>query len=90
MTMAREELASLAVAEMKKYFRAAADAKVVHTQVIKERKATVLLTPSLAGLRPGSDIGLKNCFLAGDWTDTGLPATMESAVKSGFTAAEMV
>ncbi|MDC0033027.1 hydroxysqualene dehydroxylase HpnE [Alphaproteobacteria bacterium] len=56
-------------------------------RVIKERRATIAQTPDTARRRPGTETILPNLFLAGDWTDTGLPATIESSVQSGFAAA---
>jgi squalene-associated FAD-dependent desaturase len=56
-------------------------------RVIKERRATIAQTPDVAARRPGAETILPNLFLAGDWTDTGLPATIEGSVQSGFTAA---
>jgi len=57
-------------------------------RVIKERRATFAATPASLAHRPATRTHLKNLYLAGDWTDTGLPATLESAVKSGRLAAE--
>lgn len=57
-------------------------------RVIKERRATIAQTPDVVSRRPGAQTLLPNLFLAGDWTDTGLPATIESSVVSGFTAAK--
>ena len=57
-------------------------------QVVKERRATFAATPAQLALRPGPETHWKNVFLAGDWTDTGLPATIEGALRSGFAAAE--
>jgi len=54
-----------------------------HAVVIREKRATVSLTPSAEKLRPSQKTALPNLFLAGDWTDTGYPATIEGAVKSG-------
>jgi len=59
-------------------------------RVIKERRATFAATPASLAQRPSTRTHLKNLYLAGDWTDTGLPATLESAVKSGRLAAETV
>ena len=56
-------------------------------RVIKERRATIAQTPDVAARRPGTETILPNLFLAGDWIDTGLPATIESSVQSGFAAA---
>lgn len=57
-------------------------------RVIKERRATIAQTPDVVSRRPGTETILPNLFLAGDWTDTGLPATIESSVVSGFAAAK--
>lgn len=59
-------------------------------RVIKERRATFAQTPAALSLRPGTQTQLANVVLAGDWTNTGLPATIEGAVKSGHTAAKAV
>ncbi|HEX9703608.1 MAG TPA: hydroxysqualene dehydroxylase HpnE [Rhodospirillales bacterium] len=58
-------------------------------RIVKEKRATFAQTPAEARLRPGARTGWKNLYLAGDWTATGLPATIEGAVRSGRTAAEM-
>jgi uncharacterized protein with NAD-binding domain and iron-sulfur cluster len=57
-------------------------------RVVKERRATFAATPEQAALRPGPRTDLANVVLAGDWTATGLPATIEGAIRSGRTAAE--
>lgn len=57
-------------------------------QIVKEKRATFRATPDQAAKRSGTDTALKNVFVAGDWTATGLPATIESAVRSGQKAAE--
>jgi squalene-associated FAD-dependent desaturase len=59
-------------------------------QINRERRATFAATPTEAAKRPGVRTGLENLFLAGDWTATGLPASMEGAVRSGFAAATAV
>ena len=58
-------------------------------RVIKERRATIAQTPDIAARRPKAETILPNLFLAGDWTDTGLPATIEGSVRSGLTAARL-
>lgn len=58
-------------------------------RVIKERRATIAQTPAAEKRRPGPETTLDNLFIAGDWTATGLPATIESAVRSGFRAAQL-
>jgi squalene-associated FAD-dependent desaturase len=59
-------------------------------QIVRERRATFEATPEQNALRPGPTTGWKNLFLAGDWTDTGLPATIEGSVRSGNRAADLV
>jgi hydroxysqualene dehydroxylase len=59
-------------------------------QIVRERRATFEATPEQNALRPGAVTSFKNLFLAGDWTDTGLPATIEGSVRSGDRAADLV
>jgi squalene-associated FAD-dependent desaturase len=59
-------------------------------QIVRERRATFEATPEQNALRPGTTTQWKNLFLAGDWTDTGLPATIEGSVRSGYRAAASV
>jgi len=59
-------------------------------QIVRERRATFEATPEQNALRPGAATAFKNLFLAGDWTDTGLPATIEGSVRSGNRAADLV
>lgn len=59
-----------------------------HAVVVRERRATVSLTPAMERARPSQKTAAPNLFLAGDWTRTGLPATIEGAVRSGESAAE--
>jgi squalene-associated FAD-dependent desaturase len=59
-------------------------------QIVRERRATFAATPEEDAKRPGAQTAWSNLFLAGDWTATGLPATIESAVRSGHRAAELV
>ena len=58
-------------------------------RVIKERRATFAQTPESERQRPGPRTQFQNLFLAGDWTNTGLPATIEGAIRSGFAAADI-
>lgn len=58
-------------------------------QIVREKRATFAATPAMDALRPGAGTHLSNLTLAGDWTDTGLPATIEGAIRSGVTAAEL-
>lgn len=59
-------------------------------QVVRERRATFAATPEQNARRPAAETAWDNLFLAGDWTQTGLPATIESAVRSGYRAADLV
>jgi squalene-associated FAD-dependent desaturase len=58
-------------------------------QVLKERRATFAATPEQNAKRPGPRTAWRNLLLAGDWTKTGLPSTIEGALRSGFRAAEL-
>jgi uncharacterized protein with NAD-binding domain and iron-sulfur cluster len=59
-------------------------------QVVRERRATFAATPAQNAKRPGVRTAWRKLALAGDWTNTGLPATIESAVRSGTRAADFV
>ncbi|MFZ0693154.1 MAG: hydroxysqualene dehydroxylase HpnE [Alphaproteobacteria bacterium] len=59
-------------------------------RIIKEKRATFAQTPESLSLRPKTRTAISNLFLAGDWTDTGLPATIEGAIRSGFAAAAAI
>ena len=58
-------------------------------RVIKERRATIAQTPAVLANRPGATTNLNNLFIAGDWTNTGLPATIEGSIQSGSRAARL-
>jgi hypothetical protein len=58
-------------------------------QIVKEKRATFAATPEQAAKRPRTETDWRNLLLAGDWIDTGLPATLESAVRSGQKAAQL-
>ena len=84
----REEILELATRELAEFFPVVREAKVVKGTVIKEIYATYAILPGLDKHRPAAQTDWQNIFLAGDWTATGWPATMEGAVRSGFLAAE--
>jgi squalene-associated FAD-dependent desaturase len=81
------ELVAAAESALRRYFPAMAGATIERVLVLREALATFASSPELEALRPGPDTPLAGLFLAGDWTDTGLPATIEGAVRSGQRAA---
>jgi squalene-associated FAD-dependent desaturase len=84
----RTEIVDLALAEVREFFPAARQANLVKSTVIKEVNATYSPRPGIDAYRPVAATGWPRVFLAGDWTATGWPATMEGAVRSGYLAAE--
>ena len=84
----REEILALATRELAEFFPAVREAKLVKSTVIKEIYATYAILPGLDKFRPAAATQWPRIFLAGDWTATGWPATMEGAVRSGYLAAE--
>jgi squalene-associated FAD-dependent desaturase len=84
----REEILELAMRELAEFFPAVREAKLVKATVIKEVYATYAILPGLDKYRPTAKTQWPKIFLAGDWTATGWPATMEGAVRSGYLAAE--
>lgn len=84
----KDRLVRLAQKELADLLPASRGAKLIHSLVIKEKRATFSPAPEVLRLRPGTNSGIPNLFLAGDWTDTGFPATIEGAVMSGRRAAE--
>ena len=71
-------------------FPAARGANLIHSRLITQRDAVFVIPPDVFGCRPAQRTPLDNLALAGDWTDTGWPATMEGAVRSGYLAAEVL
>ena len=86
----RGEIIDLAVADLRAFFPRASEARLVKAHVVKEQRATFSAAPKTESLRPGCSSAAPNLFLAGDWTRTGWPATMEGAVRGGYLAAEAV
>jgi hydroxysqualene dehydroxylase len=84
----REELAATIWAEVAAI--AGLSGAMPPWQIVRERRATFAATPEENARRPGSKTALGNLYLAGDWTDTGLPATIEGAIRSGNRAADLV
>ena len=88
--MSRDEIVKLAVRELAEFFPIVREAQLEKAHVIKEIRATFSAKPGLEEIRPASTTQLRNFFVAGDWTRSGWPATMEGAVRSGYLAAEAV
>lgn len=84
----RSEIVDLALKEVREFFPAAREANLVKSTVIKELHATYSPRPGIDAFRPTASTPWPRVFLAGDWTATGWPATMEGAVRSGYLAAE--
>jgi squalene-associated FAD-dependent desaturase len=89
-TKTNAELVAAAEGALRRYFPAMAGATVRRALVLREPLATFASSPELEALRPGPDTPIAGLFVAGDWTDTGLPATIEGAVRSGRNAAHRV
>jgi zeta-carotene desaturase len=86
----RQEIIDLALAELREFFPGARSANLVKATVIKEVHATYSPRPGIESHRPSPETVWPRIFLAGDWTATGWPATMEGAVRSGYAAAQCV
>lgn len=87
----RNEAIALTLCELAEFFPAAKSAKLVKAALVKEVRATFGVPPGIDAFRPAAaQSPWPNSFLAGDWTATGWPSTMESAARSGHLAAEAV
>jgi zeta-carotene desaturase len=86
--ISRAEIVDLALKEVREFFPAARDANLIKSAVVKEVHATYSPRPGIDRYRPSQSTIWPRIFLAGDWTATGWPATMEGAVRSGYLAAE--
>jgi len=86
----REQILTAALAELTRFFPSAREAKLLKSAVLKEARATFSVTPGLDRFRPTPDAPGDNLYLAGDWTLSGWPSTMEGAVRSGRLAAEAI
>jgi squalene-associated FAD-dependent desaturase len=84
----RQEIIDLCLAEVRQALPKARSAELVKATVIKEAAATFSPEPGVDRWRPKQETSIPGVFLAGDWTQTGWPATMEGAVRSGYLAAE--
>jgi zeta-carotene desaturase len=86
----RQEIIDLCLKEVRQALPKARDANLLKATVIKEATATFSPEPGVDRWRPKQETSIRKLFLAGDWTATGWPATMEGAVRSGYLAAEAV
>ena len=86
----RQDIIDLCLAEVRHALPTALEANLLKATVIKEAAATFSPQPGVDRWRPIQQTSITRMFLAGDWTDTGWPATMEGAVRSGYLAAEAV
>jgi squalene-associated FAD-dependent desaturase len=86
--LGREEVERRVVDELRRLFPSAQSAKCLRVRVVTEHAATFSAVPGVDQWRPVQTSPLENLFVAGDWTATGWPATMEGAVRSGYLAAE--
>jgi len=84
----REEALQRAIAQLGEFFPTVKTATLVKSALIKEVRATFGVPPGIDSARSGAFSPWPNCYLAGDWTATGWPSTMESAARSGHLAAE--
>ncbi len=78
----KDKMVKMVLGEIEKYLKLSKN-KIKHFRVIREKRATFIPTRNIIKKRPGPVTRWKNFFLAGDWTNTGLPATIEGAAKSG-------
>jgi squalene-associated FAD-dependent desaturase len=85
-----EQILAFTLVELARFFPAVREAKLLKSGVLKEARATFSVTPGLDRFRPTPDAPGDNLYLAGDWTLSGWPSTMEGAVRSGRLAAEAV
>ncbi len=84
----KSEIVEMAMKEAEEFFPDVCEAKLLKSTVIKEVHATYSPRPGIDQYRPKPETAWPRVFLAGDWTSTGWPATMEGAVRSGYLAAE--
>lgn len=84
----REDLTTNALRELASFFPRVREANLLKHGILKEARATFSVTPGLDAHRPSQKTACNRLFLAGDWTQTGWPSTMEGGVRSGYLAAE--
>jgi protoporphyrinogen oxidase len=87
--LSNEELIEIASNELSKFMNIPKD-EIISYKIIKEKRATFIPSNDILGQRPSSNTKFSNFYLAGDWVETGLPSSIESAVKSGRMAADLI
>ncbi len=87
--LGRGEIVEIAVRELAEFFPEAREARLLKAAVVKEVRATYSAAAGADHRRPPNETRWPNCWLAGDWVQSGWPATMEGAVRSGYRAAEL-
>ncbi len=85
----KEEIFDFVLLELKKFVNID-NTNLKHYKIIKEKRATFIPSKEIINNRPDSKTVIENLFLAGDWINTGLPSTIESAARSGCIAAEFI
>ncbi|MDP9038882.1 MAG: hydroxysqualene dehydroxylase HpnE [Acidobacteriota bacterium] len=85
--LSREQILAPALAELARFFPKTAEARLLKSGILKEARATFSVMPGMDAARPGQRTGIPGLFLAGDWTATEWPSTMEGAARSGRLAA---
>jgi uncharacterized protein with NAD-binding domain and iron-sulfur cluster len=88
--LGRDEIQRRVLAELRRLFQPVASAKLLRAKVVTEHAATFSAVPGVDRWRPAQASPVANLAVAGDWTATGWPATMEGAVRSGYLAAEAI
>src|SRR5262249_28273772 len=86
----RQSVVDEVLGDLQKAFPDARSASLLRWQLITEQQAVFSVQPGLDEIRPTQQTAIPNLLLAGDWTQTGWPSTMEGAVRSGYLAAEAV
>lgn len=88
--LSQQEIVDLSIKEISALLPGVRDATLVRSVVVRENSATFSPEPGCDEWRPPQRTAIANFLLAGDWTRTGWPATMEGAVRSGYHAAEVI
>ena len=85
-----ENLIAECYSELQQAYPVFEAANILQTKIIRDKRATITLSPEIEKRRPDGETNISRFLLAGDWTNTGLPATIEGAALSGKLAAERV